>query len=86
MTTQQILAFGVIGLMMAVFIWDRFRYDLVACGALMLAVAVGLVPQATRPFRVSATTSSSSSAVRWLSAPASPAPASSIPRSSASFP
>ena len=44
MTTQQILAFGVIGLMMAVFIWDRFRYDLVACCALVLAIAVGLVP------------------------------------------
>ena len=44
MTTQQILAFGVIGLMMAVFIWDRFRYDLVAGCALVLAIAVGLVP------------------------------------------
>ncbi len=44
MTTQQILAFGVIGLMMAVFIWDRFRYDLVACCALVLAVCVGIVP------------------------------------------
>lgn len=44
MTTQQIFAFGVIGLMMAVFIWDRFRYDLVACCALILAVSVGLVP------------------------------------------
>ncbi|MGV2100825.1 SLC13 family permease [Rhizobium sp. 21-4511-3d] len=44
MTTPQILAFGVIGLMMAVFIWDRFRYDLVACCALVLAVCVGIVP------------------------------------------
>lgn len=44
MTTPQILAFGVIGLMMAVFIWDRFRYDLVACCALVLAICVGIVP------------------------------------------
>ncbi|KQV14107.1 permease [Rhizobium sp. Root1203] len=44
MTTPQILAFSVIGLMMAVFIWDRFRYDLVACCALVLAVCVGIVP------------------------------------------
>lgn len=44
MTTQQALAFGVIGLMMAIFIWDRFRYDVVACCALVLAIALGLVP------------------------------------------
>jgi di/tricarboxylate transporter len=44
MTTQQILAFSVIALMMAVFIWDRFRYDVVACCALVLAIAVGVVP------------------------------------------
>jgi di/tricarboxylate transporter len=44
MTQQQILAFSVIALMMAVFIWDRFRYDVVACCALVLAVVVGIVP------------------------------------------
>ncbi|AIC26254.1 divalent ion symporter protein [Rhizobium etli bv. mimosae str. IE4771] len=44
MTTQQIIAFSVIGLMMAVFIWDRFRYDVVACCALVLAVVTGIVP------------------------------------------
>ncbi|PDT13053.1 MULTISPECIES: SLC13 family permease [unclassified Rhizobium] len=44
MTTQQIIAFSVIGLMMAIFIWDRFRYDVVACCALVLAVATGIVP------------------------------------------
>ncbi|MGF9563215.1 SLC13 family permease [Neorhizobium sp. JUb45] len=44
MTTQQILAFAVIAAMMAVFIWDRFRYDVVACCALVLAVTVGVVP------------------------------------------
>lgn len=44
MTTQQILAFSVIALMMAVFMWGRFRYDVVACCALIAAVAVGIVP------------------------------------------
>ena len=44
MTTQQILAFAVIAAMMAVFIWDRFRYDVVDCCALVLAVALGVVP------------------------------------------
>lgn len=44
MSTEQILAFTVIGIMMAVFIWDRFRYDIVACCALVAAVAVGIVP------------------------------------------
>ena len=44
MTVDQYLAFAVIGLMMAFFIWGRFRYDIVGCCALMLAVAVGIVP------------------------------------------
>ncbi|SIQ99717.1 Di-and tricarboxylate transporter [Rhizobium sp. RU20A] len=44
MTTDQILSFCVIGGMMAVFILDRFRYDLVACGALIVGLLVGIVP------------------------------------------
>ena len=44
MTLPQVLAFTVIGAMMVVFIWGRFRYDLVAAGALLVAVAVGIVP------------------------------------------
>ena len=44
MTLQQIMAFGVIGLMMAAFIWGRFRYDLVAVCSLLVAVTVGVVP------------------------------------------
>ena len=43
MTTEQILSFTVIAGMMAVFIWDRFRYDIVACCALVVAVALGVV-------------------------------------------
>ncbi|QOF72652.1 SLC13 family permease [Aminobacter sp. NyZ550] len=46
MTTDQLMSFAVIALMMAAFVWGRFRYDLVACGALIAAVAIGIVPQA----------------------------------------
>ncbi|MBE1203211.1 SLC13 family permease [Aminobacter carboxidus] len=46
MTTDQMMSFAVIALMMAAFVWGRFRYDLVACGALIAAVAIGIVPQA----------------------------------------
>ena len=44
MTTEQALAFAVIAGMMALFIWGRFRYDLVAMLALAAAVLVGVVP------------------------------------------
>lgn len=43
MTENQIMAFLIIGLMMVVFIWDRFRYDLVAICTLLIACALGLV-------------------------------------------
>lgn len=46
MTTEQILAFAVIGAMMVAFLWDRLRYDVVACVTLIVAVALGLVPAA----------------------------------------
>ncbi|WP_378943475.1 SLC13 family permease [Mesorhizobium sp. ANAO-SY3R2] len=45
MTTDQMMSLAIIVLMMAAFIWGRFRYDLVACGALLAAVAAGIVPQ-----------------------------------------
>ncbi len=44
MTLEQILSIGVIAAMMAAFVWGRFRYDLVAAGALLAALAVGVVP------------------------------------------
>lgn len=44
MTLQQILAFGVIGAMMALFVWGRLRYDLVAGLALLVSVLIGIVP------------------------------------------
>lgn len=43
MTTNQIFAFLILGVMMVFFIWDRFRYDLIAVGALLVACALGIV-------------------------------------------
>ncbi|MGO4841665.1 SLC13 family permease, partial [Rhizobiaceae sp. 2RAB30] len=42
--SPQFLSFAVIALMMAAFIWGRFRYDLVAALSLLLAIALGVVP------------------------------------------
>jgi len=44
MTTDQILIVAVLGAMLVLFIWGRFRYDLVALAALLAAVVLGLVP------------------------------------------
>ncbi|WP_288758997.1 SLC13 family permease [uncultured Brevundimonas sp.] len=44
MTLQQGLAFGLVGLTVAAFIWGRFRYDLVAVGALVAGLAIGVIP------------------------------------------
>lgn len=44
MTLQQGLAFAIMGVMMALFVWGRLRYDVVAMLGLLAAVAVGIVP------------------------------------------
>ena len=44
MSTPQILAFAIIGGMMALFVWGRLRYDLVAVLALFAAIVAGIVP------------------------------------------
>ncbi|MGF7158713.1 di/tricarboxylate transporter [Rhodoligotrophos appendicifer] len=44
MTFDQIAAFATIAIMMALMVWGRVRYDLVAVMALLAAVAVGIVP------------------------------------------
>ncbi len=44
MTTQQLLVFGVLALTLAFFIWNRWRYDIVAMLALLAVVLLGLVP------------------------------------------
>jgi len=45
MTLQQTLAFGVLGATMALFMWGRLRYDVVAVLALLASVLLGLVPE-----------------------------------------
>jgi di/tricarboxylate transporter len=44
MTQDQILLFALFGGVFALLLWGRFRYDMVAFGALLLAVVLGLVP------------------------------------------
>ena len=44
MTSPQFFAFAVLAGMMALFIWGRIRYDLVAIIALLASVAIGIVP------------------------------------------
>lgn len=44
MTLEQLLSVGTIALMMAAFVWGRFRYDLVAAGALIVSLLIGIVP------------------------------------------
>ncbi|MBV8534511.1 MAG: SLC13 family permease, partial [Alphaproteobacteria bacterium] len=44
MTVAQGLSFALIGLMLVLFLWDRWRFDLVALLILLLAVAVGVLP------------------------------------------
>ena len=44
MTTDQWTVFGVLAAMIALFVWNRWRYDVVAVFALLVAVLAGLVP------------------------------------------
>ncbi|HEX2114760.1 MAG TPA: SLC13 family permease, partial [Alphaproteobacteria bacterium] len=44
MTIEQGLAFAIIGATIALLVWDRIRYDIVAALALLASVATGLVP------------------------------------------
>ncbi len=45
MTTDQIVLFALIFVIFAFLIWGRFRYDLVAFAALVIAFAAGVVPK-----------------------------------------
>jgi len=47
MTTDQMLLFSLFVAVFGLMLWGRFRYDLVAFAALMLAVVLGLVPAAS---------------------------------------
>ena len=44
MTLPQGIAFAIVGVMMALFVWGRIRYDVVALLALVAAVLSGIVP------------------------------------------
>ena len=44
MTAEQITVFGLLGVVFALLIWGRWRYDLVAFAALTAAVIIGVVP------------------------------------------
>ena len=46
MPLNQIEAFTIVGAMLALFVWDRVRYDLVAALALLAALLTGIVPAA----------------------------------------
>jgi di/tricarboxylate transporter len=46
MTTEQTLAFAILGATLVLFIWARWRYDVVAVLALLAVVFTGLVPPA----------------------------------------
>jgi di/tricarboxylate transporter len=45
MTQDQIVLFSLFGLVFAFLLWGRFRYDLVAFGALLIALILGVVPK-----------------------------------------
>jgi len=45
MTNDQIILFGLLSFVFALLLWGRIRYDLIAFGALILAVIAGVVPQ-----------------------------------------
>ena len=46
MPLNQIEAFAIVGAMLALFVWDRIRYDLVAALALLAALLTGIIPAA----------------------------------------
>ena len=45
MTNDQILLFSILFFVFALLIWGRWRYDLVAFSALVIALIVGVVPK-----------------------------------------
>ena len=44
MTFDQIATFSIIGIAIVLFIWDKWRYDLIALLALFASVVTGVVP------------------------------------------
>ena len=46
MTQHQAMAFALIGVTLLLFIWGRWRYDVIALGSLLTGVLIGVVPAA----------------------------------------
>lgn len=44
MTTEQVFIYGVLAAMLILFVWNRWRYDVVAVGGLLLTAIAGVVP------------------------------------------
>ena len=44
MTHDQMLTFGILAITIVLFIWNKWRFDIVALGSLFAAVVVGIVP------------------------------------------
>ena len=45
MMSDQSILFGLLGVVFALLVWGKIRYDLVAFGALIVAIVIGVVPQ-----------------------------------------
>lgn len=45
MISEQVLLFSLLGIVFALLLWGKIRYDLVAFGALVVAIIIGVVPQ-----------------------------------------
>jgi len=45
MTNHQIILFCLLGVVFGLLVWGKIRYDLVAFGALIIAIVIGVVPQ-----------------------------------------
>ncbi|GAA6207991.1 SLC13 family permease [Cognatishimia sp. WU-CL00825] len=45
MSQDQIILFSLFGIVFAMFLWGRFRYDIVAFSALLVGVVLGVVPE-----------------------------------------
>ena len=43
--TDQVILFCLLGIVFGLLIWGRIRYDLIAFGALVIAIVIGVVPQ-----------------------------------------
>ena len=43
--SDQAILFTLLGIVFAMLVWGRVRYDLVAFGALIVAILIGVVPQ-----------------------------------------